>query len=325
MEKAVQDAAVLFNNVLSRNPSAVPPVTAGPTTKFSQTQLSKMIDTSELDKLMKQADPDFKALIMAQQTSHAWAWKQAPPNSKSKLNLTPDQCRIAGKRSLRIPIFPEPLDTCPICLKSKPGICDIYGDHIASCKSSGGVVHTHDDVRDKLLYWIRKANLNVKKEKEIDLKPTKENPNPKWRADLILPNGIPGKIAGTIVLDVVVTNSLRKGLKKAAAKTPNVGTLAGENQKYNAMKGKLLANHTLIPIAFDVFSGAGSEMVPLTDYIITELHYALREPLAEIGTQFWQSFSILIMRHKAEAILKALRLYNQMIIRNNNKESDNPI
>lgn len=323
LEKAIQDAVAFFNTVLLRNPGAVPPVTADSTTKFSQSQLSKKIDTSELDKLVKEASPDFKALILANQATHAWAWKQAPPNFKNKLNLLPDQFRISCQRSVRIPIFPDDLEACPICLQV--GVCDKYGDHIVSCKTEGGVVHTHDDVRDKLLTWARKANLIVRKEEDVNLKRTEKDADPKWRADLILPNGIPGKVSGQVVLDIVVSNSLRKTLKKAAAKSSNIGSKAGENHKNNTIKDKLEANNTLIPVAFDVFSGAGSEMVPLTDYIITELHYALRIPLAEIGTLFWQTFSILIMRHKAEALLKALRLHNHMLIRNMNADSEHPI
>ena len=103
MEKMIAEAVALLNSTLS---SAVTSVKVDSKSMLTQTQLSATIDRSTLDKLLKSSDQRRSALILAQQTPHASAWKHSSAKASKDLYLRPDEVQISLKVSLGMKVLP---------------------------------------------------------------------------------------------------------------------------------------------------------------------------------------------------------------------------
>jgi hypothetical protein len=179
-----------------------------------------------------------------------------------------------------------------------------YGDHVNSCADAGHVVHTHDAYRDLILAWCRKAGITVQKEITITL-----IDGSTYRADLVLPVGIPGFTSLAVLLDVTFRSPFTEtGLKKAS-KWSGASAEMGEDDKNNQFLDILKrSGYTFIPIGVETLGGVGEECLPFTSYILTQLHYTLRKPFHEVAAIFWQSLSVLVQRMKSNRILRCLQL-----------------
>jgi hypothetical protein len=297
LEKMITQSVALLNSNLS---SAVTVVKVDSKSAFRQSELSAKIDLSIKDKIIKESPKRQVALLFAQQTSHGMGWKHSTAKASKDLYLRPDEFQVSLKVSLGAKILPADA-LCPFCEKKK---IDPYGDHVNSCADAGHVVHTHDAYRDLILAWCRKAGITVQKEITITL-----IDGSTYRADLVLPVGIPGFTSLAVLLDVTFRSPFTEtGLKKAS-KWSGASAEMGEDDKNNQFLDILKrSGYTFIPIGVETLGGVGEECLPFTSYILTQLHYTLRKPFHEVAAIFWQSLSVLVQRMKSNRILRCLQL-----------------
>jgi hypothetical protein len=189
---------------------------------------------------------------------------------------------------------------CPFCRKTK---IDPFGDHVNSCPDAGHVVHTHNAYRDLLVNWCREAGITVQKEVTVRLEKST------YRADIVLPTGIPGFTSQPLLLDVTFRSPFTKTGTKKASKAPGLLAENGEDAKVARLREALeAAKYKFLPIAVETLGGIGRECAPFTQFILTQLHYRLRKPYHEVAEQFWQSLSVLVQRLKANRIIRCQQL-----------------
>jgi len=298
MEEMIAEAVALLNSKLS---SAVTSVKVDSKSMFKQAQLSGTIDHSTLDKLIKDSDQRRSALLLAQQTLHASAWKHTSAKASKDLYLRPDEFQISLKVSLGAKVLPDNGSLCPFCKKAQ---VDPYGDHVISCPDAGHIVHTHNAYRDQLMAWCRLAGITVQKEVNVKL-----IDGTTYRADIVLPAGLPGYTSLPVLLDVTFRSPFTKTAIKKACKWSGAAAGMGEDDKDKLLSKSLAdSKYTFIPIGVETLGGIGSECVPFTSFILTQLHYRLRKPFHEVAALFWQSLSVLVQRMKSNRILRCQQL-----------------
>jgi hypothetical protein len=267
---------------------------------FKQSDLSKKIDLSEHDKLIKKLGQRETSLILSQGSDHAKAWKHLTFKASKDFYLRPDEFQMSLKVSLGAKVLPEG-PPCPFCGKVK---IDAYGDHVISCPVAGHVVYTHDAYRDLLLAWCRLAGVDARKEVPVTLKD-----GSKYRCDLLVALGIPGVTTSQVLLDVTFRSPFTiTGLKKAS-RWSGAAAEMGEDSKNNRLLTALKeSNYAFYPVAVETLGGIGTECAPFINYLLTQLHYRLRKPFHEVASIFWQSLSVLVQRMKSNRILRCLQL-----------------
>ena len=112
----IADSVALFNSKLS---SAVTSVKVDPKSAVKQVQLSEKIDISVLDQLLKNSDQRQCALILAQQTPHASAWKHAVAKASKNQCLLPEEFQTSLKVSHGAKVLPDNKPICPFCQKNE--------------------------------------------------------------------------------------------------------------------------------------------------------------------------------------------------------------
>ena len=130
-----------------------------------------------------------------------------------------------------------------------------------------------------------------------------------WKCDLKLPLGIPGFTPNEVLLDVTFRSPFTKtGLKKAS-RWSGAAAKMGEDKK-NALLSEALkkSRYAFFPVAVETLGGIGPECSPFINYLLTQLHYRLRQPYPEVASTFWQSLSVLVQRMKSNRILRCLQL-----------------
>ena len=298
MNVSIQKAVALFNSKLS---SAVPTIHHSPNLTVTQSDLSKLIDDSIEDKIIKEADKRTTALLLSQQSPHASSWKhQLSSNPGPTKLLRPDEFQMSLKFSLGAKVLEEGRK-CPFCEKKD---LDPYGDHMLSCMKAGHVIHTHNAYRDQLIEFARFAGISVQKEitaKLID--------GSTYRADIVFPLGIPGFTTKIVLADVTFRNPMTDSAIKKSSKWSGAAAELGEETKEKLLSEILeKSNYVLIPIGVETLGGIGSECTVLIDYILTQLTYRLRKPFYEIAANFWQTLSVLVQRLKSNRILRGQQL-----------------
>lgn len=298
LEKMIAEAVALFNSKLS---SAVTSVKVDSKSVIKQAQLSEKIDISVLDSLLKSSDQRQCALILAQQTQHASAWKHPLVKSSKNDRLLPDEFQISFRVSLGAQVLPDDSPICPFCQKNE---VDPYGDHVISCPDAGHVVHTHNAYRDALIDFARLAGITVQKEQTVKLVD-----GTTYRADIVLPTGLPGYSSLPVLLDVTFRSPFTKTAIKKASKWSGAAAGMGEEDKERLLNKALAdSKYTLIPIGVETLGGIGSECAPFTNFLLTQLTYKLRKPFHEVAASFWQSLSVLVQRIKSNRILRCKQL-----------------
>jgi hypothetical protein len=201
----------------------------------------------------------------------------------------------------------EPPD-CPFCLQKNPPKktpLDPYGDHLCSCKKGGGVVNTHDAVRDLTAAALHQARIPFTKESPIAM--TEEYGKPTWKADLRLPKGLTGNTSHQeCALDITITNPIVKTQIKKAGKSSDSATVSGEKTKHNDVGKHLPSNIHFVPVSLSVFGAVGDASRPFFNYLLTQLAYQTKTPFHEVASSFWVTQSILLQRFKAQTIFQAL-------------------
>jgi hypothetical protein len=293
----IAETVALLNSNLS---SAVTSVKVTPKLVLKQSDLSAKIDLSVMDKIIKDSDKRGIALLLAQQTPHASAWKHSVAKASTDHYLRPDEFQISLKISLGAKVLPDGA-LCPFCKKVK---IDPFGDHVLSCADTGHIVHTHNAYRDQLIAWCRLAGITVQKEVKVKLKDGST-----YRADIVLPTGIPGYTSQTLLLDVTFRSPFTEtGLRRSSKWSGGVAEM-GEEQKDSILLDCLReSNYAFLPIAVETLGGIGYECAPFTNYLLTQLYYRLRQPFQEVAAQFWQSLSVLVQRLKSNRILRCREL-----------------
>jgi hypothetical protein len=298
LEKMINESVALLNSNLS---SAVTSVKVDSKTVLRQAQISEKIDDSTIDKIIKESDQRTKALLLAQQTSHASAWKHSIAKALPAHYLRPDEAQISLQVSMGAEVLPRGNPKCPFCNKHT---LDPYGDHVISCPDTGHVVHTHNAYRDELINWCRKAGILVQKEVTVTLKD-----GTTYRADIVVPGGIPGFTSLPVLCDVTFRSPFTKTAIKKACKWSGAAAEMGEETKDKLLSKSLTeSNYVLIPIGVETLGGIGFECFPLTAFILTQLHYRIRQPFHEVAAHFWQSLSVLVQRIKSNRILRCQQL-----------------
>jgi hypothetical protein len=298
MEKMIAEAVALFNSKLS---SAVTSVKVDSKTVIKQAQLSEKIDISVLDTLLKNSDQRQSALILAQQTSHASAWKHHSVKTSKADCLLPDEFQVSLQVSLGAKVLPDDKPLCPFCQKSE---IDPYGDHVISCPDAGHVVHTHNAYRDALIDFARLAGVTVQKEQTVKLVD-----GTTYKADIVLPTGLPGYSSLPVLLDVTFRSPFTKTAIKKASKWSGAAAVMGEEDKERLLNKALAdSKYALIPIGVETLGGIGSECAPFTNFLLTQLTYKLRKPFHEVAASFWQTLSVLVQRIKSNRILRCQQL-----------------
>jgi hypothetical protein len=298
LEKMISEAVALFNSKLS---SAVTSVKVDTKTAIKQGQLSEKIDTSILDTLIKNSEQRQCALIFAQQTSHASAWKHAMVKASQNHCLRPDEFQVSCQVSLGAKVLPDDKPLCPFCQKNE---IDPYGDHVISCPDAGHVVHTHNAYRDALIDFARLAGVTVQKEQTIKLVD-----GTTYRADIVLPTGLPGYTSLPVLLDVTFRSPFTKTAIKKACKWSGAAAGMGEEDKERLLNKALTdSKYALVPIGVETLGGIGSECAPFMNFLLTQLSYKLRQPFHEVASSFWQTLSVLVQRIKSNRILRCQQL-----------------
>jgi hypothetical protein len=197
---------------------------------------------------------------------------------------------------------------CPFCLQKNPPKktpLDPYGDHLCSCKKGGGVVNTHDALRDLTARHLHKAHIPFNKESPIAM--PKDYGKPSWKADLLLPGGLPGNTSHQeCALDLTITNPIVKTQFKNAGKSSDSATISGEKTKHNDVGKHLPSNFHFIPVSLSVFGAVGAASRPFFNYLLTQLAYQTKTPFSEVASSYWITQSILLQRFKAQTIFQAL-------------------
>jgi hypothetical protein len=297
LEEMITQSVALINSHIS---SAVTSVKVDSKSIITQSDLSKKIDLSERDKLIKKLGQRETSLLLSQETPHASAWKHSTVKASKDYYLRPDECQMSLKFSLGAKVMPEGVK-CPFCGKAE---LDAYGDHVISCPDTGHVVQTHDAYRDLLQHWCRMAGIETQREVTLTLKGGST-----YKADLMLVLGIPGVTVNQVVLDVTFRSPFTKtGLKKAS-RWSGAAAEMGEDSKNNRLLAALKeSNYTFYPVAVETLGGIGEECAPFMNYLLSQLHYRLRKPFHEVASVFWQSLSVLVQRMKSNRILRCLQL-----------------
>jgi hypothetical protein len=166
------------------------------------------------------------------------------------------------------------------------------------------VVQTHNAALDLITEVGREARIPLCKEKTIKLF---NGPLETYRADLFLPGGIPRLGNRPVALDVTITNPLVATEITGASKTSGSAAASGEKTKDNRLlKPMEELGYNFLPLSFETFSGVGERSKLFFDFLLTQLHYQLRLPFAEVAQTFWQRLSILIQRFKAQTIRRVI-------------------
>ena len=173
-----------------------------------------------------------------------------------------------------------------------------------SCPDAGHIIHTHNAYRDQLVAWCQVAGITVQKEITVKL-----NDGTTYRADIVLPTGLPGYTSQALLLDVTFRSPFTKSAIKKACKWSGAAAGMGEDDKDKLLSKSLAdSKYAFMPIGVETLGGIGSECTPFTSFILTQLHYRLRKPYHEVASLFWQSLSVLVQRMKSNRILRCQQL-----------------
>ena len=167
-------------------------------------------------------------------------------------------------------------------------------------------MQTHNAALELITEVGREARIPLCKEKTIKLL---SGPNETYRADLLLPGGIPRLGNRPVALDVTITNPLVATDLSGASKAAGSAAASGERTKNNCLLKPLDdLGYSFLPLSFETFSGVGEQSKLFFDFLLTQLYYQLRLPFAEVTQTFWQRLSILIQRFKAQTIRRVIRI-----------------
>jgi hypothetical protein len=290
-------------------------LTLKPDLDLTQSGLSKLIDKAMLAELLAIKDDRFVALITQLQSKEANAWKRALPDRRKGLALLPALYQLAMKRNFGAKLFPADEEkensdapNCPFCLQKSPPKqtpLDPYGDHLCSCKKGGGVVNSHNAIRDLAAAHLHQANVPFTKESHIPMAESYKKSST-WRADIHMPNGIPSKPNKELLLDFTITNPFVKTHSKKAAKAADSATVYGEKHKHYDVGQHTPSTTNFLAISLTTLGAVGSESRPFFNHLLTQLAYQSNAPFAEVATSFWTKQSVLLQRLKTEIIYRAL-------------------
>jgi hypothetical protein len=247
---------------------------------------------SRMNTLLESVDTRTKALIIGQRQPHSSLWKTAAHTSE--LFMAPETFQTAALFSVGAPILPE--ERCPVC---KVEDLDVYGDHALICMKEGGVVHRHNDAYRVFVEEARTGciPLNVEREIPITAKTT-------YKADILLPYGIPGLSSRRTALDLTITTNFNNTMVKKAAKSDLAAALSGEKRKeYDHEKDLNEVGYDFIPLAFEATGGHSPELLPIVHYFVAQKALMTGVPFTELSVNFWQRLSVGLQKSNATAIL----------------------
>ena len=127
-----------------------------------QHTLSKKSNSHLFQSLLSSASPVNKARLLSVSAPHAGSWISVVPSTGLGLHLDPAECQTAIKWWLGLDTSRGSL--CPFC----SGIAlDPLGHHAISCRHGGFVVSWHNNLRDTIANFCRRAHLSVQLEMAI--------------------------------------------------------------------------------------------------------------------------------------------------------------
>jgi hypothetical protein len=286
-EKEIQSTAEL---IIKTNPSAkLPDLSSTP----KQKDLVRAVMESRMETLLETVDTRTRALIIGQRQTHASLWKNAVHTAEMFIN--PEVFQIAALFSIGAEIFPE-VERCPVCNEAD---LDKYGDHALVCQTLGGVVHRHNDAYKVFVQEARHGLVAINVEHVIQITPEKT-----YKADIVLPYGIPGLLSQRTALDLVVTTNFCRTMVKAAAKEDLATAEKGADRKDKEHEEDLKkVGFMFCPLAFEATGGHTPEVSNIANYFITQNSLMTGRPFTELSVNFWQRLSVTLQRSNATAIL----------------------
>jgi hypothetical protein len=275
--------------ILKNDPSAKLP-------EFSkipkQKDIVRAVMESRLNTLLESVDTRTKALIMGQRQPHSTLWKTAAHTAE--MFMDPDIFQIAALFSIGATILPE--EQCPVC---KNDDLDAYGDHALICKKEAGVVQRHNDAYRVFVREARYGCVPINVESEIQITSDRT-----YKADILLPYGIPTLSSRRTALDLTVTTNFNSTMVKKAAKTDLAAALDGEKRKEREHESALEAlGYDFFPLAFEATGGHSPDILPIVHYFVSQNALMTGVPFTELSVNFWQRLSVGLQKSNATAIL----------------------
>lgn len=247
---------------------------------------------SQAKLILDTSDERTQALLRGQSQQHASMWKHA--THTPEMFIPGDLFRIMGRYSIGRAILSNP-HNCPSCGETS---LDPYGDHALICMPMGDVVHRHNDIYRVLITEARLGMISLSVEDTI-LKTAKST----YRADFLIPTGIPRISDRPTAFDVVVTCPLNQTLVKRAAANDLASADAAEKRKYKEQKEDLeKLGYGFVPVPFETTGGHTALVATLVHYLAQQKAIMTGIPFAENVTRLWELLSVTLQRANAFAI-----------------------
>ena len=185
------------------------------------------MDNHLFQSLLSLASPVNKTHLLSVSAPHAGSWISVVPSTGLGLHLDPAECQTAIKWWLGLDTSRGSL--CPFC----SGIAlDPLGHHAISCRHGGFVVSQHNNLRDTIANFCRRAHLSVQLEMGHGLSPNHSNSRP---ADILVQGWERGLPAA---FDVTVSSPLTPASLEEASASAGAAARIAETRKHSANDSK---------------------------------------------------------------------------------------
>ena len=183
---------------------------------YSQRQWTKLLDDTRARTAFSRAEPDDRARFNAYGAGTSCTWLHATPSKAIDTELTNAEFRDNVAMQLGVDVSEEVV-ACGFCGM----VSDTRGRHSTSCMAGGHHDLMHNELRDEVHSWCRRAMLRPKLEKsgllhEVSLPDARRRP-----ADVLVCqttgflHDLPGEAAprgmAAVALDFAVVNALGQG------------------------------------------------------------------------------------------------------------------
>jgi hypothetical protein len=268
---------------------------------------------ARFDELLAKSDTRTKALIRGLSQKHAGAWKTAAHTPE--MFIPGDLFQIMAKFSVGRRFFTE--SHTQLCPERHKVPLDPFGDHAIICLNKGDVIHRHDDLYKEIVKDARKGMISLNTETTI-----MKTPSTSFRADVLMPPGIPGFMNRPTAFDLTVSSPLCATYQTRASRTDlKTAEKAGDDKDARQLKQLNALGFDFAPLAFEATGGSGPEVQVLVHYVSQQKALMTGIPFGEVVSRLWQRLSVVLQRSNAFAIK---RRYVQLLPEHDEDEFEMP-
>ncbi len=277
---------------------------------YSQRQWTQLLDNKRDSVAKEMAAPDDRARLHAYSASTSCKWFTAIPSQAIDTELTNAAFRDHVAMQLGVDVC-DTIVPCGFCGM----LCDTKGRHACSCMAGGDHDLLHNEIRDEVHQWCRRAALRPKLEqsgllRNISLPDARRRP-----ADVLvcqttsflqgLPGGAPPDDVTKVALDFAVVNALGQSHHAETFSAPLRAAIAYSERKCTHERTKTRCAEAGIafePVVFEIQGGVEPRAAAIIHRIAEMVAAAENLDPAVCKRNMLQSLALIITRWSSKMV-----------------------